>query len=680
MKGIYKYIIYLFITLFISTAESLTCSADNTSTYNNWKIHQSYHFPTRTEKSGNKIYVLANGGLFSYDKSDDNITIYSKKSPLNDAIISFISYSPAHKLLIVVYDNSNIDLLADEYKVYNIPDFKNKVNTSDKHINQCFIFNNKAFLSTGNGILSLDLQNRIIDNFYALGKNILACCVENNCLYACSEKEIIFCPLKENMLDPNNWKTDNENTVTNFLSHYGDKPMKENISEYYLPNSPIRNYAFNLSIKNNHLLVAGGAYLEDRFLREGTIMLFKDEKWINFQEEGISQITGTWYKDIICVVENPNDNNIHFAASCGEGLYEFREGKFIKQYSLHNSPLQSALPNDSDARNYVRVGGLIFDKEGNLWMTNCETNAPIHVLQKDGKWKSFYYKSLKQASNLGRLLIDKRGWLWGTSLLESSYGLFCLNYNQTIQDEFDDKFVYHTKFNEPSGQTLDSRALFCLTEDKEGYIWMGTSKGILLIENPENVFLNNFSIRQFKIFQNEKFLENESVTCICIDGENQKWIGTDNNGLFLLSSDNKQVISHFTIENSLLLSNSIQSLAYNENTGELWIGTSKGIVSYMTGIVSGSKEINDENILIYPNPVKPSYEGNLTISQLEGRSRVKIINVAGKVMCEGSSLSGTFTWNLRDYNNKKVPSGIYIIFITDENGKRKASGKVTVIR
>ena len=80
MKGIYKYIIYLFITLFISTAESLTCSADNTSTYNNWKIHQSYHFPTRTEKSGNKIYVLANGGLFSYDKSDDNITIYSKKS------------------------------------------------------------------------------------------------------------------------------------------------------------------------------------------------------------------------------------------------------------------------------------------------------------------------------------------------------------------------------------------------------------------------------------------------------------------------------------------------------------------------------------------------------------------------------------------------------------------------
>ena len=100
----------------------------------------------------------------------------------------------------------------------------------------------------------------------------------------------------------------------------------------------------------------------------------------------------------------------------------------------------------------------------------------------------------------------------------------------------------------------------------------------------------------------------------------------------------------------------------------------------MTGIVSGSKEINDENILIYPNPVKPSYEGNLTISQLEGQSRVKIINVAGKVMCEGSSLSGTFTWNLRDYNNKKVPSGIYIIFITDENGKRKASGKVTVIR
>ena len=80
MKGIYKYIIYLFITLFISTAESLTCSADNTSTYNNWKIHQSYHFPTRTEKSGNKIYVLANGGLFSYDKSDDNITIYSKNN------------------------------------------------------------------------------------------------------------------------------------------------------------------------------------------------------------------------------------------------------------------------------------------------------------------------------------------------------------------------------------------------------------------------------------------------------------------------------------------------------------------------------------------------------------------------------------------------------------------------
>lgn len=679
MKISYTYIIYLFIIISL-TAKSLVCSADNTSTYKNWKIHQSYHFPTRTEKAGSKIFILANGGLFSYDKSDDNVTVYSKNTPLNDAIISFISYSPTHKLLIIVYDNSNIDLLSDEYKVYNIQDFKNHITSSDKHINQCFIFNNKAFLSTGDGILSLDLQNRLAENFYALGRNILACCVENDCLYACSEKEILYCPLKENLLDPNNWKTDNEKTIADFLSLYGDKPIKESISEDYLPNSPIRNYAFNMNIKENRVLVAGGSYLEDRFLREGTVMKYENEKWTNFQEDGISQITGTWYKDIICVVENPEDKNHHFAASCGEGLYEFLEGKFVRQYSMHNSPLQSALPSNSNARNYVRVGGLIYDKEGNLWMTNCETNSPIHVLQKDGKWKSFHYTSLKQASNLGRLLLDKRGWLWGTSLLESSYGLFCLNYNQTIQDESDDDFFYHTKFNEPSGQTLDSRALFCLTEDKDGFIWMGTSKGILLIEHPEHVFQNNFYLKQFKIEQTEKFLENESVTCICVDGGNQKWVGTADNGLYLLSSDNQKIISHFNTDNSLLLSNSIQSLAYNENTSELWIGTGKGIVSYMTGIVSGTEEMNSDNLLIYPNPVKPSYEGMLTISHLEYKSKVKIINVAGKLICEGYSTGGTFTWNLRDNNNKKVSSGVYIILITDESGKRKATGKVTVIR
>ena len=80
---------------------------------------------------------------------------------------------------------------------------------------------------------------------------------------------------------------------------------------------------------------------------------------------------------------------------------------------MHNSPLESALSNSASKHNYVRVNGLIYDKENNLWMVSCETQHAVSVLMKSGDWASLHYPEIVKASNFGRTIFDKRGLVVG---------------------------------------------------------------------------------------------------------------------------------------------------------------------------------------------------------------------------------------------------------------------------
>jgi hypothetical protein len=739
-----------------------------------WQAHLAYNNVTQTAPAGNLIYAVSDGALFSYNTEDQSISLFNKVNLLSDTGISYIKYSSIHNTLIIVYKNSNIDLLINE-SIYNIPDFMNKTMSQDKTLNSINIVGDYAYFSTNFGILILNLKKKEISNTYVLNKKVYSSVVKDNVIYAATADGLYSGKLSDNLLDANNWVLSNaiafnqlaifENKIignqpnngiysfdnnsqelTNIISgnflfmevfdnkliagngnsiaifdHYnsvkymdlddnfnhlsytkindlywgsnGDKGLNgyklnnnklEKTVSSIIPESPKRNLPYYMTFTNNRLLICGGGMDYDRLNNPGTIMMMENNKWYNFQEEGIKEVTGLDYKDITSVIQDPNNPEHHFASSGGEGVYEFMNRKFVKLYSINNSTLQTIFPKESYKLNYVRTNGLQYDKNHNLWVLNSYIDSVINVLKDDGKWISFYHPELVGKPTFERIIFDKRGWAWITSMRYEP-GVFCFNINGTLEDTSDDKTKFIGSFINQDGTNLGKLKILSIVEDKDGAIWIGTEKGPIVIYNPTNFFDDDFYCTQIKVPRNDGtnladfLLSNERINAICIDGGNRKWIGTESNGIFLLSKDGLETIHHFTTENSPLLSNKIQSLALNPKTGELFIGTDQGLISYMSDATEGENTFS-ETAHAFPNPVKPDYTGLITITGLIRDSNVKITDINGNLIFAGNSVGGQFTWNGRNSKGKKVASGIYLVLAADAEGKEGIATKILIIK
>lgn len=459
----------------------------------------------------------------------------------------------------------------------------------------------------------------------------------------------------------------------------------EEVTSPIIPNSPKRNLPYYMAFTNERLLITGGGQVGDRLNRPGTILMLDENTWSDFEETGISQQTGHEYKDITSLAQDPLDAEHHFASSAGEGIYEFRNQKFIKNYSMHNSPLESAVPGESAASSYVRISGLRYDRNNNLWMLNSSPKNNIHVLKPTGEWVTLDYREIGTPNNFEHTLFDKRGWLWAVSSWVLSYGIFCVDTNRTLEDSSDDRHRYINRFMNQDGTLLEHTGIYCITEDKDENIWIGTGQGPIVINNPTKFFEEGFRCTQIKVPRNDGtnladfLLANDIINDIAVDGANRKWIGTETNGLYLLSADGLETIHHFTAENSPLLSNSITGIAIHPRTGEVFIGTSKGLISYQSDATEAGESFS-EDIYAYPNPVKPDYSGVITVTGLVRDSDVRITNVSGKLMYKGTSVGGQFTWDGRNEQGRRVSSGIYFVLAADAEGKEGVVTKIAFIQ
>jgi len=174
-------------------------------------------------------------------------------------------------------------------------------------------------------------------------------------------------------------------------------------------------------------------------------------------------------------------------------------------------------------------------------------------------------------------------------------------------------------------------------------------------------------------------LETEVVTAIAVDGANRKWIGTQKAGVFLMSEDGTEQILHFDENSSPLLSNNITSIAINHETGEVFFGTDKGIISYKSTATKGSDKFKKEDVYAYPNPVREDYEGIIAIKGLVTNAVVKITDISGTLIYETIAEGGQAIWNGKNFNGEKAHTGVYLVFASNEDGSETIVTKILVI-
>lgn len=454
------------------------------------------------------------------------------------------------------------------------------------------------------------------------------------------------------------------------------------------PNSPRRNWFHSVSWPNSEtLLVVGGCHNYAGIDYPGTVMLYQKDKWSYLQDD-LKQITGRKYINLTEAVVDPNDEKHIFVGSTGQGLYEFYDYKFKKLHTWDNSLLSSIL--DHHKYDYVRISALQYDTFGNLWMANNETDTILKILEPNGEWFSLFYPELSGIPTLKQLRFDNKGRIWLNSSRGIKPGIICIDLNDTPKNNKDDKIKYvHSWFINQDGTNEEIFDVFCYDFDLDGVMWIGTNRGIFVLKNPDNYINESYPIfERIKIPRNDGsgladyLLNGVMTTALFIDQGNRKWIGTLNDGVFLVSPDGTETLEHFTTSNSPLPSNNILSITNDGRNGSLFFGTSLGMVEYGGDAREPEKSLSESNLMVYPNPVKPEYDGVVTITGLTENSTVRICSNSGQLLHQAISNGGSYSWNLTNTNTNGNPvsSGVYQVIVTNQDNSRSESISFTVIR
>lgn len=653
-------------------------------THAQWKAYLSYYEPKEIEQTPDgMLYVLASGGLFSYSTQDQEVRTYDKTTVLSDCQISHIAWCKSAKKLVIAYDDYNIDLLSQNDDVVNMPAYMNTSMTVDKTINSVDIHGNDAYISTNFGIVRLNVTNASFSDTYQLGFRVDYCYIDNQYIYAASSTKGLYrAELASNLLNPSQWTR-----VGNFTARTKkiDADLLAIVNKVKPEGPKYNNFGF-LKIHKGRLYSCDGGFdlINDR-LYPGAIQVLNNTTWTIYQDD-ITKSTGINYQDVMSLDIDPRDEN-HVMAGAKSGVYEFRNGKFIKLWNDANSPIESF---NKQSRDYEMMLSVMFDSDGNLWALNSQApTQSIIEYTKDGQWVSHKHDELMklkylfpEPQSLGfmqGLMTDSRGLVWFVNNYWGLPSFYAYQSDKDIIKSFVTPYV-----NEDGTEVSNIFYVRCIKEDKDNNMWIGTDKGPLMI-TPDQITASSPVYTQVKVPRNDGtnyadyLLSGVDTRCIYIDSSNRKWFGTTSNGLYIIDSDNITTLAHFTQENSKLLSNNILSLAFNESTGEMYIGTDRGLCSYTSHFADNSQGMTKDNVWAYPNPVRPGYSGPITITGIENNATVKIVTSNGTLVNEGTAENGQYKWYGLNRNGQRVASGVYMVEIATSEGEKGVVCKIAIV-
>jgi len=442
--------------------------------------------------------------------------------------------------------------------------------------------------------------------------------------------------------------------------------------EQYKPNSPNGRASGEMTVyKNVFYATAGEVNSTWNYQRNDTgIYFFKEGTWTNINRSRFSPIDSLL--DFITIAIDPGDETI-WSGSYGGGLLHIKKDQ---SFGIFKQGIIGQAVADSGS---YRVSGLAFDTDNNLWISNFGAAQPLLVRKKDGAFVKFSIPFFLNENSLSQIVVDDNNYKW--IVVAKTGSLICFDHGSSVENTGDDKWKLYSagtgNGNLPSGQVL------CVAKDKSGFIWVGTSNGIGVIQCTTDVFSAQGCDAVLPIVQQGNFagylFNGEEIRSIAVDGADRKWVATSH-GVWLISAAGEKVIYNFTEENSPLLSNDVKRITINGTTGEVYFATSKGICSFRSTATEGA-EVN-ENVLVFPNPVPPGFTGTIGIRGLSVNAIVKITEMDGRLVYQTRALGGQAVWDGRDYKGRKIASGVYLVLVSDDGSlskKEKTAAKIVFI-
>lgn len=725
MKGI--------ITILFSVFAIFSNAQNRLGPIGQWRAHFDNHSVEHVVKGENYIYAASPYQVIRIDNKQNKYWI-DKTNGLSDINISELAWDENQKQLIIVYKNSNIDIINGD-QVYNVNAIQLSTLFGDKKINAIYVYNRWALLATNFGIVVIDLINHEVkDNWYPNNnqQSIVTydVAIANDSVYATTSDGLWASSFNSNTLQPSIWnRLNNYNPLgikklvqlNGNVYGYNQQAIFQlpqttpflNLSNGIINQINASNSQLNLSVQYPN---QKGALLQ--LNKDKVVTLLIDSNVLSSPKQIAWENNNYWVADSInglLLKNNTNQwinlggpnaaiqatgdiNQVALIMPFGaltNGFAKFTETGWEnnQQIGSFQFPSLNAATIDPNDNSYwftsnqsiihiTNENKVVSTQPKNLagayQQIQADQNNNIWVLQdlqgllqiKNNIWNAVALPNTFANKGLKQFIINQQGQAW--IVAPNNQGLYVYQSNSVYANE-----IWKQYTTQPANGNLPSTNVTSLCKDLNGSIWVGTDNGIGIFNcgdigsEPCNAYLPIVKNNGF----NGYLFQKETVHCISVDGANRKWIGT-NNGAWLLSEDGESIIEHFTKLNSPLPNDTVFQILVHPNTGEVFMNTKNQMVSYR-GTATKGKE-TQSTIQIFPNPVSTSFNGSIAIRNLVENALVKITDLNGKLLYQTTALGGQALWNGRNLQGGKVAAGIYLVFVRDVSGNEKSVGKILI--
>ena len=599
-----------------------------------------------------KIYASTDQGLYYADASDSNLANYASWSLDNSMIHPRLSYNELEAFggkLLINFTNGEYD--SDTLFVYDGTHwdyFDRSFVTNKRELRVC---DDKLLVSGYSNMFVYDRDFQRVENIYECGGKVYpnAALRDEKGVYWIGDR------MRGMIRAVDNWKYD-----------------------VIMPNGPYSKNVFELSHCGKHVWIATGGHASNwapKYSKEG-VCHFDGNWWTNLNRFSIPEIQQQNISDFVCTATDPFDTAVTYVGTWGKGLLKFRSNRFVERYDTSNSSLDVWTMNP----NLVNVSGVAFDSKGNLWVANTGANNLLSVLDREGNWHSYNLGGSNSGIDISIMVIDHNDYKWILRRNGSDEKIIVFNDNGTLENTADDQVVSLQCAQGHGG--ISGTMANCLAVDRNGAVWVGTDSGPCYFANTEKIFnSNNYDASQVLVPRNDgtdqvdPLFNGIKVLSIAIDGNNNKWFGLES-GVYEMTPDCKTQKLYFNTSNSPLFDNSVNTMTINDD-GEVFFGTDQGVISYR-GIATPGGNTNSE-VVVYPNPVRPGFDGYVGIKGLVEDALVRITTVDGSFVTQLLAEGGQAVWDCTTIDGRKVLPGIYLVFVSTRAGEERYATKILVM-